>query len=366
MTEERKEKKGVLYIGIDLGTSRTSIAASNGLRETVWSYVGYPKDVVSKKLLKKDKLFGKEAVDKRLSLDLYRPFQSGAIKFTSAEEAGIKGEDLDKHLQAAKDLVKYAISLAKPRKDELVFGVIGSPARASVQNKQALIDACKGVLDSVMVTSEPFAVAYGLDLLDDTLVIDIGAGTVDLCRMHGTMPSPEDQITLTTAGDWLDQQLYQIFKKKLPEADFTIHYVKELKEKYAFVGDANDAILAEFLVNGKPTMFDITNELREGCRMMIPPIVTAIHKLISSFDPDFQKRLRDHVLLGGGGSQIIGLGRVLEETMQKMLGSGHVTHVDEPAYAGCNGALKMAHDMPEEYWKRLSGAGAAPTSSQAA
>ena len=48
-TPESTEKKadGVLYIGIDLGTSRTSVASSNGLRETVWGYVGYPKDVVS-------------------------------------------------------------------------------------------------------------------------------------------------------------------------------------------------------------------------------------------------------------------------------------------------------------------------------
>src|SRR5688572_25403265 len=99
MSEEKKDKKGVLYIGIDLGTSRTSIAASNGQRETVWSYVGYPKDVVSRKLLKKEKLFGKEAVEKRMSLDLYRPFQSGAIKYTSAEEAGISNEELDKHIQ---------------------------------------------------------------------------------------------------------------------------------------------------------------------------------------------------------------------------------------------------------------------------
>jgi rod shape-determining protein MreB len=365
MSEEKKDKKGVLYIGIDLGTSRTSIAASNGQRETVWSYVGYPKDVVSRKLLKKDKLFGKEAVEKRMSLDLYRPFQSGAIKYTSAEEAGISNEELDKHITAAKDLVKYALQLAKPRKDELIYGVIGAPARASLQNKQALIDACKGSLDSVMVCSEPFAVAYGLDLLDDTLVVDIGAGTVDLCRMHGTMPTAEDQITLTTAGDWLDQQLYGLLKKKMPDADFTMHYVKEIKEKYAFVGDANDKLMVEFLVSGKPTVFDITDEIREGCRMMVPPIVTALHKLISSFDPDFQKRLRDNVLLGGGGSQIIGLGRVLEETMVKMLGSGRVTHVEEPAFAGCNGALKMAHDMPEEYWKRISSAAGAVGSTTA-
>ena len=41
-----------------------------------------------------------------------------------------------------------------------------------------------------------FVVAYGLDYLDDVLVIDIGAGTVDLCRMHGTMPGEADQLTL--------------------------------------------------------------------------------------------------------------------------------------------------------------------------
>ena len=29
---------------------------------------------------------------------------------------------------------------------------------------------------------------------EDTLVIDIGAGTTDMCRMHGTMPAEGDQI----------------------------------------------------------------------------------------------------------------------------------------------------------------------------
>ncbi|MEZ6183722.1 MAG: MamK family actin-like protein [Planctomycetota bacterium] len=355
MSEEATEdKKGVLYIGIDLGTSRTSVAASNGVRETVWSYVGYPKDVVSRKLLKKDRLYGKEAVQKRLSLDLYRPFEKGVIKFTPSEEAGMSKEQHDRHMKAAKDLVQHALSLAKPRKDELLYGVIGAPAQASFQNKTHILEAAKNTLDAVMICSEPFAVAYGLEMLDDTLVIDIGAGTVDLCRMHGTMPSQEDQITLTSAGDWLDQQIFALLKKKVPDADFSIHLIKDLKEKYAFVTDASEPVRAELIVNGKPTVFDVTDEMRKGCRMIVPPMVQAIHKLISTFDPDFQEKLRNNVLLGGGGSQIIGLDRVLEETMTEMLGSGKVTHVEEPTYAGCNGALKMAHDMPEEYWKKLS------------
>jgi len=61
-SEDVVKKDGELYLGIDLGTSRTSVASSNGQRVTISSHVGYPKDVVSKKLLKKDVLFGDEAV----------------------------------------------------------------------------------------------------------------------------------------------------------------------------------------------------------------------------------------------------------------------------------------------------------------
>ena len=39
--------KEVVYLGIDLGTSRTSVTSSTGARETVWSYVGYPEDHVA-------------------------------------------------------------------------------------------------------------------------------------------------------------------------------------------------------------------------------------------------------------------------------------------------------------------------------
>ena len=68
---EVEKDHGVLYLGIDLGTSRTSVAASNGERVTLPSFVGYPKDVVSRKLLQKEVLFGDEAIAKRLSLVCY-------------------------------------------------------------------------------------------------------------------------------------------------------------------------------------------------------------------------------------------------------------------------------------------------------
>src|SRR5882672_10632766 len=84
---EAQKDHGVLYLGIDLGTSRTSVSASNGVRETVSSYVGYPKDVVARKLLQKDVLFGSEAEEKRLSLNFYRPLGHGVIKSDKDSDA---------------------------------------------------------------------------------------------------------------------------------------------------------------------------------------------------------------------------------------------------------------------------------------
>ena len=339
--------KGVLYMGIDLGTSRTSVASSNGVRESVESFVGYPKDPVARKLLKKDVLFGKEARDKRLSLNLHRPLEHGVLKFN--QDGAEDGESL----RAAQDLVQEIVRRARPRRDELVYAVIGVPAQAKIKNKEAIMRAARKAVDSVMLVSEPFSVAYGLDMLDDVLVIDIGAGTIDLCRMHGAMPEDADQITLTTAGDFVDRQLSEAISKTYPEAQFGVQMVKELKERYSTVEPLAEGLLVNLPVQGKPRSFDLTDAIRDACSLIVAPIVEGLGRLVATFDPEFQTRLKENVLLAGGGSQIRGLDTAIEAEMVKMLGSGSVTRIEEPVYGGCNGALKIAHDMPEDYWEKL-------------
>jgi rod shape-determining protein MreB len=343
---------GVLYVGMDLGTSRTSIACSNGVRETVASVVGYPRDMVAKKLLKRDVLFGKDAFDNRLSVDFYRPLGKGVIKF-SDDDSQRDSDEAKQNLKAATDLVRHAVSLARGRKDELIYAVIGCPAEASIHNRKAILDAARSVVDSVMICSEPFSVAYGLDRLTDTLVIDIGAGTTDLCRMRGTMPAAEDQVTNSFAGDHIDEQLLANIQRQEPRAQLNANIVRGFKERWASVRDTMQPVLVEIPIAGKPTPLDVTTALREACRSIIPPMLDGLEKLISSFDPEFQDRLKDNVLLGGGGSQIDGLGDFLEHSMRQRFGRGRVTTVEEPIYAGANGALKIAHDMPEEYWEKL-------------
>lgn len=351
MSEEQTESEdqGVLYVGIDLGTSRTSVSASNGVRDTVESFVGYPKDPVARKLLGRDVLFGQEAREKRLSLRLHRPLEHGVLSFNK------DGEEDTESLKAAQDLVREIVKRAKPRADELVYAVIGVPAQASIHNKDAILKAARESVDSVMLCSEPFAVAYGQNMLDDALVIDIGAGTVDLCRMHGTMPEESDQLTMTTAGDFVDEELGKEISAKFPDAQHTKQMIKAIKEKHSTVQSEATGIVVKLPVNGKPTEFDITDCVKTACARIVPPIVEGLGKLIGTFDPEFQERLKGRVVLAGGGSMIKGLDRAIEAYMQEHLGSGTVVRLEEPIYGGANGALNIAHDMPEEYWTELRG-----------
>jgi rod shape-determining protein MreB len=70
----------ILSIGIDLGTSRSVVCASNDQREWVDSYVGWPKDFIARRTLGNRVLFGADALDHRLSLDLVRPLANGVIR----------------------------------------------------------------------------------------------------------------------------------------------------------------------------------------------------------------------------------------------------------------------------------------------
>ena len=335
-----------IYIGVDLGSSRTSVTSSNGVRETVWSYVGYALDhVARKKLGGRDVVYGKEAVDNRMAVNLVRPLAGGVLKMH-----GAKSEEAKK---AVKDLLEYAIGLVKAPAGSTLYAVIGAPAEASVEGKAAIIEAASGCLDSVIVCSEPFAVAYGLDFLDDTLVIDVGAGTTDLCRVHGTMPKAEDQRTHEVAGDRIDESLAENIKEAYPEAQFSINMVRGFKEQYSSVSRNMDEARAVMPVAGKPQEFDVTKQIYEACYTMVPPTVEALQDLIATYDPEFQEKMRQNILLGGGGSQIRGLARAIEDAL-KEYGGGKVRTVEEPQYAGSNGALKIALDMPESYWTEFT------------
>jgi rod shape-determining protein MreB len=349
--DDRGYTEKAMLLGIDLGTSRSSIVSMNGTRKTVESYVGYARDPISRKMLKADIIYGRHALDNRLAVNLFRPLEKGVIKGTR-DDGNTSGEESQANLKAAKDLLRYMVDLVHPGRDEVLFGVIGVPSRATNKNKQAILEIARDVLDSVMIVSEPFTVAYAMDKMSDVMVIDIGAGTTDLCRMHGTVPAEEDEIGNPIAGDSVDQKLFELIMDKYPKAQLTVNMCKTFKEQYGFVSDTRDKIEVMIPVDGTPTAHDITKELKQACEVLIDPIVDSIRKLVSSFNPEFQERLRHNILLSGGGGMMDGLNKRIEDAM-KVIGGGTVTVVEEPLYAGADGALKLAMDMPGEYWQQL-------------
>lgn len=343
MKAEGQSSSEPLHVGIDLGTSQSAISSSGGGQFVVDSFVGWPADLVARKVLKRDLLIGRDALDNRTMLDLRRPLERGLLK-----------EGSDRDLEAARELMRHLLKLVgdKHGHDRPIRAVVGVPAAAMRTNKQYLRSALKGVVDSLMIVSEPFAVAYGLNALLHTLIIDIGAGTSDFCVMKGRYPTEDDQRSLTIAGDSIDAHLQHGIQTRYPNARFTIFMVREWKEKHSFVGEPPEQVIVTAPVDGVPTPLDITAEMRAACESIVPPVVEAMLDLLSQVEPEFQERVRHNVVLAGGGGLIRNLGPMLEQALARV-GGGKVTVTSAPMFVGSDGGLAIAEDAQDGDWDRL-------------
>jgi rod shape-determining protein MreB len=341
-----EESNDTLCVGIDLGTSRSSISASNGERYVIDSYVGWPVDMVARKLVKKQVLVGREALDNRSMLELRRPLERGVMK-----------EGSQKDEEAVQEILRHLVSLVglkqKGKNRPKVRAVVGVPAEAFRGSKQHLRNVMDGIADSVMLVSEPFAVAYGMEALLHALVVDIGAGTADFCVMQGRYPTEEDQRTLSNAGDWIDEQLSKLVAERYPDAQFSIHMIRDWKEKWSFVGQPKGRVMVTTPIRGKATELDITDEMRSACEGILAPLTETIIDLLSKVAPDYQENVRNNVILAGGSSLISGLSEAVQKSLAE-LGGGRATVVKDPVFAGSDGGLAIARDASPSDWEKLS------------
>src|SRR5438094_6002618 len=114
--------------------------------------------------------------------------------------------------------------------------------------------------DRLMLVSEPYDVAYGLEALLHAMIIDIGAGTADFCVMQGRYPTEEDQRTLPNAGDSIDEQLAKLIREHHPDAQFSIHMIRDWKEKWGLSGNQKNPWLIPVPSKAKATKLDTTKQ----------------------------------------------------------------------------------------------------------
>jgi rod shape-determining protein MreB len=279
-------------------------------------------------------------------LDLRRPLERGVIR-----------EGSDKDEEAVLELLRHLMSLVglkqKSKNRPKVRTVVGVPAEAFRVSKQRVRNAMDGLSDSVMLVSEPFAVAYGLEALLHAMIVDIGAGTTDLCIMQGRYPADEDQRTVLNAGDSIDEHLAKVVREAHPAAQFSIHMVRDWKERWGFIGEPRGRVTVTAPVKGKATELDITDEMRAACESIVSPISETMADLLARVEPEYQDKVRNNVILAGGSSALAGLAPALERALAE-LGGGRVSVVKDPIFAGSDGGLAIARDATSADWERLA------------
>lgn len=286
-------------------------------------------------------LYGEDALKHRVSLNIFRPFEHGILKNNKEDIA------------AAKGLLEYCLNSVNLPEDVESYAIMGVPAEASILSKKVLTEISKEFFTGVMVASDPFCVAYELDQLENALIVDIGAGTTDLCRVHGTLPEPDDMMSWPKAGDHIDEQLIKMICEGHTNAIVTKEMAKKWKEQYGFVGKPHENVKVNIPVDSSTVEVSITRELKDTCESIIPDVVNGISKLISTYDPDFREDLRNNIIIAGGGSRIKDIDVFLEDKLS-VVGGGKVSVVkDNPFVVGSKGALKLAKDMPYDYWEQL-------------
>ena len=221
--------KGITYIGMDLGTYKTSVASSNGVRDVVLSAVGWPKDHIARSMLGRDVVFGKDVVEHRLALSVVRPFEKGVLKFNHHTETGLAADKVDLHKDAARLLVEHAVSLTRPAKGNKIFGVIGAPARGTINNKGTSLEGARSACDAVMHVSEPLHHRLRHEPPERHAGGNIAAVPSTFARSTH-LPGGRGTNHAADGRDYIDECFVKQLHETYPEAQFTPNMARDQGE----------------------------------------------------------------------------------------------------------------------------------------
>lgn len=346
-----------LLLGLDLGTNSSVIAASHQgrklelKRDIVKTVVGFPKAGIIPGILPSDAkaLFGTDALDYRLHLDLKWPLHEGCVQ----------------DVETCRLFAQHLRSLVDDEGNAPLWGVVGAPANSTPEQQRDLRNTMVGVLDRMLVVPEPFLAAMGLrddpafarngsatDPTKHSLIIDIGAGTTDLCLVRGYYPTTEDQISFPKGGNFVDGLIDEGIRRRYPDLKLTAVTVTQLKEDHSFVSGYDRDVKVKVYVHGRPRIVDFSEIIAEACGALMPLILKGIKDLFSCCDSDSIVHVMENIIVTGGGSQIHGLSEKIRETL---LSEGYdcartITPSDYKRLVA-HGAIKIAEHARDDQWQ---------------
>lgn len=323
-------------IGLDLGAFTTTALASNGRSVTFRSCVGTSS---ASTICERDAIIGADWAELR---HVVEPLAGGRLKFLSTGSSDKEAESRT----ALRCLVRHAVSRVAPNPPGSVFGVVPIPARASDVNRKTILDAASGILDGCLLVPSPVATAYGLGQLTRTLVVDVGAGTVDMAIFdkEGQLPKYTDQITLPTGLTRTDRAFADAVKKQVG-IDISLDEARQLREQH---GAARGHIAGAVVQGNGGEAICVSACLKQACRLLVTSITTALDELAQG-----GSQKPETVILSGGGSGIRGLSAVISE----LIPEANVLVPYNVEQCEAQGALTMAQHLAIDSWSRFQSSG---------
>jgi rod shape-determining protein MreB len=348
-----------ILVGFDLGTNASCILAGPAeARDTTVSkiiptVVGYAREGLVDGIIANNAttLIGEEALNHRLQLRMIAPLEDGIIA----------------QLEPARDFIRRVRAVVDPAGAAEIRAVIGVPANAGLPAREDIRNCAAGVFDRVLLIPEPFLAALGfrdesrlgqanyVDPVTNSLFIDIGGGTSDLCLIQGYFPTTDDQISLAFAGDGVDKLIEDDLQRTYPNNGLSRATIRQIKEEHSYVGALRKPIDVKVLIGGKSHTLELGETIGRACNRLLDKIYPALTTLISRASSDSVAQLLQNIVITGGGSRIRGLDTVIQ---QKLADDGFESprvKLAGPEYKRfvAVGALKAARSAREDQWQHL-------------
>jgi len=354
-------KTKTVLVGFDFGTNKSCVLAGAAgstdiaVSKVVPTVVGYVKDGIVDGIVagNREIIFGDDALQNMLHVRLVAPLAEGVIA----------------HPEAARDFLKHIRSLADPTGVAEIRAVVGIPANATEQAREEIRRCAYGIFDRILLIPEPFLAALGyrddgrlgqpnyIDPVVNSLFIDIGGGTSDICLVQGYFPKPDDQISIPFAGDAIDQILKEDLNRIYPNNGLSTTKVREIKETHGYVGPSRKPLDVKVVIGGKAHTLELADVLARAGNTLIDKIYPALTTLIQRASSDSVVTLLQNIIITGGGSQIKGIDTLLQ---RKLTDDGfenpkvRIAGQDYKRYVAL-GALKAARAARENQWQVLLG-----------
>lgn len=354
-------KTKTVLVGFDFGTNKSCVLAGSpgntdiAVSKVVPTVVGYVKDGIVDGIVAGNRsiLFGDDALLNMLHVRLVAPLADGVIA----------------QPDSARDFLKHIRSLADPSGSAEIRAVVGIPANATEQAREDIRRCAYGIFDRILLIPEPFLAALGyrddgrlgqpnyIDPVVNSLFIDIGGGTSDICLVQGYFPKPDDQISIAFAGDAIDQILREDLNRIYPNNGLSTTKVREIKEAHGYVGAPRKPLDVKVVIGGKSHTLELGDVLARAGNSLIDKIYPALTTLIQRASSDSVVTLLQNIIITGGGSQIKGIDTLLQK---KLSDDGYenpkvrIAGQDYKRYVAM-GALKAARAARENQWQVLLG-----------